>query len=164
MRLLLLQTVHTQAAQKPLVPRLIRPKSYNALRCSGRGAGVSLTVAVGGFGCTERDAMMLRFLPVHMRYDQFTRAVHVVALNGDSTLDVQISRAAIEHLVGITLLNKDDSFPAIVRHKRVLEHAAETALASHGTGSTELAIKTADVELAQRRVAADALRDTAPHR
>lgn len=106
--------------------------------------------------------MALRFLPVHMRYDQFTRAVHVVALNGNSTIDVQISRAAIEHLAGITLLNKDDSFTAIVRHKTTLEHAAEIALASLGTGSIAVAIKAADVELVQRRAAIDIQRETAP--
>lgn len=95
--------------------------------------------------------MALRFLPVHLRYDHFTRAVHVVAQNGDSTVDVQISRGAIEHLAGATLLNKDDSLTAIVRHKDILECAAEAALAGQDAGTTSLAIRTPDVELIQRR-------------
>lgn len=106
--------------------------------------------------------MALRFLPVYMRYDQFTRAVHVVAQDGDSTVDVQISRWAIEHLAGSTLLNKDDSFTAVIRHKEILERAADTAIANHRHDGKSISVRPSDIELIQIYPIADDQRDRAP--
>jgi hypothetical protein len=98
--------------------------------------------------------MALRFLPVSLHYDQFTRAVHVAALQGDTTIDVQISRAVIEHLAGVTLPNKDDSFTAVSRYKEILESAADTALADRGGDGASIAIKIADLNPAESRIPA----------
>lgn len=99
-----------------------------------------------------------------MRYNQFTRAVHVVAQNGDSAVDVQISRAAIEHLAGTTLLNKDDSFTAVVRHKDILERAADTAIANHRQDGKSISVRPSDIEVIQNYPVADDQRDQTSHK
>jgi hypothetical protein len=95
----------------------------------------------------SEDAMGLRFLPVYLRYNQFTRAVHVVARSDDSAVDVQISRAAIEYLAGAALLNKDDSFTTVIRHKEVLERAANMAIANHHSDGPSISIRRSDIAM-----------------
>jgi hypothetical protein len=106
--------------------------------------------------------MGLRFLPVYLRYNQFTRAVHIVAQNGDNAVDVQISRAAIEHLAGSTLLNKDDSFTAVIRHKEILERAANIAIANHRHDGKSISVRPSDIEMIQNYPITDDQRDRVP--
>jgi hypothetical protein len=107
--------------------------------------------------------MALRFLPVYMRYNHFTRAVHVVAQNGDSRTDVQISRAAIERLAGATLLNKDDSFTTVIRHKELLERAASTAIANHHHDGSSISVRPADIAIISIYPTADDHSGRAPY-
>ncbi len=107
--------------------------------------------------------MGLRFLPVYMRYNQFTRAVHVVAQTGDSTIDVQISRAAIELLAGTTLPNKDHSFTTVIRHKKILERATEIAAANHHSDGQSLSVRPSDIAMIPTHPIADHRSDKIAH-
>jgi hypothetical protein len=107
--------------------------------------------------------MGLRFLPVYMRYNQFTRAVHVVAQNGDGTVDVQISRAAIEHLAGFTLLNKDDSFTAVIRHKEIFERAADAAIVNNHHDGKSISVRPSDIAMIPTRPTTDDQSGRASH-
>jgi hypothetical protein len=95
--------------------------------------------------------MSLQILPKRLRFNRATHSVEVVAEHDGKKFDLIISRAAIEWLRGARGLSQDESFTTVVKHRQLLERAAQIAVDRRHDDRATVDVEMPDLRMSQHR-------------